>query len=108
VVVGSLCCLGPIALGGLGIGANLALPRLDRYRPLLHVLAIGFLGLGFFLAYRRRTAASCCTRRQRLARALLWLMVPLVGVATALPYVGRAGGTEPKKPCCPAPTAGAK
>jgi mercuric ion transport protein len=78
-LLASACCLGPLLLGALGLGGAGLLAGLDPYRPLFTVVTFGLLGAGFWLAYRKRTAAEgeACgcerPRARRMGRAVLWL-----------------------------------
>jgi mercuric transport protein len=88
----SLCCVLPLALVLLGVGGAWVsgLTALETYRPIFTVLALGCLGLAFFLVYRSRAfcdPACADPRRTRISRTLLWLITPLVIVLLAAPYV---------------------
>jgi mercuric ion transport protein len=94
----SSCCLVPLALFGLGIsGAWIGdLTALEPYQPIFLAVAIGFLGVGHYLVYRRpNTACSdggACARPlpSRLVRLALWTATLLVVAAIAFPYVAPA------------------
>src|SRR6476659_4727796 len=53
-----LCCLFPLALGALGMGASALGSRLEPFRPYLLALTAVFLGAGFYQAYKR-SPQSC-------------------------------------------------
>lgn len=55
------CCLGPIVLLALGVGAAGAssLKMLDPYRLIFIVITVGLLGFAFYRAYRTPAAAAC-------------------------------------------------
>lgn len=90
----STCCLGPLVLVALGFsGAWIGnLTVLEPYRPLF----IGAALTSLLFAYRRifRPVAACkpgevCAmpQVQTAYRAIFWLVVALVLVALAFPYV---------------------
>ena len=96
----SLCCLGPLLLGGLGLGGGALLARVDAYRPLLATLTVALLGAGFYFTYRSRrpvpggdAAATTCDcqlpRANRLGRLVLWLATIAVAGLLAFPYLER-------------------
>lgn len=79
-ILASACCIGPLLLVFLGIGSAGALIALEPYRPTMMVLTFLFLGLAFYVTYRKPTAAgceaekACCTiGRKRLQKILLWV-----------------------------------
>lgn len=87
------CCVVPFALFMLGIsGAWIGnLTALEPYQPLFAATAVGAIGYGFYLVYRKQRAAcadgSYCAspRSSRLAMAGLWAATALVIVALAFP-----------------------
>jgi mercuric ion transport protein len=94
----SSCCLVPLALFGLGIsGAWIGrLTALEPFQPVFLAVAIGFLGAGHYLVYRRPKVAcgdgGACARPlpSRLVRLALWTATLLVVAAIAFPYVAPA------------------
>src|SRR6266849_10836920 len=76
----SACCLGPLVLTIVGIGGAASAVALAPYRPYLLVLTSGFLGLAFYLTYRRPASAcdpgNACEmpRANRIGKMLLWLV----------------------------------
>ncbi len=93
-VLASTCCLGPLVLVSLGIsGAWIGnLTALEPYRPYF----IGAALVALFLAYRRifRPTAACqpgevCAvpRVKSTCKLLFWIVVALVLVALAFPFV---------------------
>ena len=50
----SICCIGPLALTGLGLGGLGLAAGLTQYRPLFLALTALVLAVGFHLAYRKR------------------------------------------------------
>lgn len=93
-VLASTCCLGPLVLITLGFsGAWIGnLSALEPWRPLFIGMALAAL----FLAYRRlwRPATACApgevcavARVKRGYKFLFGVVVVLVGIALAFPYV---------------------
>jgi mercuric ion transport protein len=98
-VLASLCCLGPVALGALGVGVGATgllvdmagfLKGLVPYRPLFIGITVGLMGMSVYLAYRKPAAkASCptCVSAQAArGRLLLWIVVGLAVVLVLAPY----------------------
>lgn len=54
-LLASLCCIGPIVVGALGIGALGAASALESLRPYLLGLTGILIGAGFYWIYRKRT-----------------------------------------------------
>jgi mercuric ion transport protein len=94
----SSCCILPVVLFSLGVsGAWLGnLSALSPYQPVFIALTLGFLGSGFWLAYRRPQVAcrgaDACARpmSRRAVKLTLWAALLLVAAATAFPYVAPA------------------
>ena len=93
-LLASTCCLGPLVLVSLGVsGAWIGnLTALEPYRPLF----LGAALIALFFAYRRifRPAQDCkpgevCALPQvrRAYRIVFWIVVALVVVALAFPYM---------------------
>jgi copper chaperone CopZ len=106
-VLASACCLGPVVLAGLGVGAVAAAQSLESFRPLFLLITFGFLGLGFYFAYRRPEQVSCegevCSspRVARWGRPLLWVATVIVLALAAFPYYYgplRAALDQPDRP----------
>jgi mercuric ion transport protein len=87
------CCVLPFAFFTLGVtGAWIGnLTALEPYQPVFAAFAIGAVGYGFYLVYRKPKAAcadgSYCAepRSARLARSGLCTAAVLVAVALAFP-----------------------
>ncbi|MGQ0708589.1 MAG: mercuric ion transporter MerT [Rhodoferax sp.] len=92
-LLASTCCLGPLVLVSLGIsGAWIGqLTALEPYQPWFIGVALVSLLLAWRRIYRPAPCASgavcALPRTQRLVKGLFWLVVALVGVALAYPYV---------------------
>jgi mercuric ion transport protein len=94
--IGSMsCCVIPFALFALGIsGAWIGnLTALAPYKPLFVAGTLAFLGLGFYLVYRRPKAAVCaeasyCARpaSNRIAKIGLWTATVMVLLAMTFSY----------------------
>lgn len=76
----SACCIGPLLLVFLGIGSAGALTALEPFSLTMMVLTFLYLGLTFYVTYRKPKAAgckadeACCTNgRKRFQKILLWI-----------------------------------
>ena len=91
------CCVIPFALFMLGVsGAWIGnLTALEPYQPIFVALAVGFIGCGAYLAYRRPKVAcangSYCARplSSRVAKIGLWGAGVLIMIAIGFPFVAR-------------------
>jgi len=91
----SVCCLGPLVLGGLGLGA-LLVATFAPLRPYFLAISGVLLALGFYFVYRKpRTAEACegevCapdSRARRAAKPLLWLATLAVAALAFFPLYG--------------------
>jgi mercuric ion transport protein len=91
------CCLIPFALFFVGVsGAWIGnLTALEPYQPIFAGVALGLIGYGSYLVYRKPKATcadgSYCARpsSSRLAKAGLWTGGTLVIAAIAFPHVIR-------------------
>lgn len=100
-VVSSVCCLGPLLLAALGVGAGATgfwagtadvMKALLPYRPLFIVVALVCFAVSFYLVYRR-PVVTCgpgggCERptQHRVTRWLLWTLAGLAVVFITAPY----------------------
>ena len=90
--LGSLCCIGPILFVTLGVGAGMA-STFEPLRPLLGVLMVALLGIGFYTVYGRPAAAEACgtdgicerPRKRGREKFLLWGAVALALVLWTFP-----------------------
>lgn len=87
-VAASSCCAVPLILFSLGIsGAWIGnLTALEPYKPVFIVVALGFVGYGFSMVYRRPEACDddgACAKPlpNRLVKSALWASMVLVLVA---------------------------
>ena len=88
------CCILPVALFTLGIsGAWIGnLTALAPYQPIFFAATAGFLGVGYYLVYRRPKLACAdgtCVRAlpNRSLKAVLWTATVLVLAAVAFDYL---------------------
>lgn len=110
--VASLCCLGPLLLGGVGLGAAL-IGTFAPLRPYFLGLSGVLLAAGFYFAYRKpKTSVSCdgevCTpqsRTRRMAKPLLWLATVAVAALAFFPSYGAKLVGLSKAGALPAPVA---
>ena len=73
----SACCIGPLLVVFLGISGAGVLMQFEPYRHYFTVLMFLFIGLGFYLTYRRPRATEgsvCCTTAGRKTQKIaLWI-----------------------------------
>ena len=87
-----LCCLFPLALGALGMGASALGARLEPFRPYLLGLTAVFLGAGFYQVYKRPPQGCAddkvCARPtgRRIQLIVLWIITALVAILVSAPY----------------------
>jgi mercuric ion transport protein len=80
----SLCCIGPLVFVVLGLSGAAFFAKLEQYRFLFGTIALGFLALGFFFAYRGGeecspgTSCAINPKRRKLTRIILWIAAILV------------------------------
>ncbi len=86
----SACCVLPLAFGFLGLGSVALAARLEPFRPLFIGLTVGFLGLGFYQAYRKpkcKPGEACAVpANRRRQRILLWVVAVISALALGFPY----------------------
>ena len=91
----SLCCLGPLLLGGAGLGAALV-ATFAPLRPYFLGLSAILLAGGFYFVYRKPKATEPCAEEtcapksgtRRLAKPLLWLATLAVAALAFFPSYG--------------------
>lgn len=92
----SACCVLPFVLFTLGVsGAWMGnLTALEPYQPYFVALTLGFLGMGFYMVYRKPRPVHCdpeghCARplSERIVKTALWVATALVALALAWPYI---------------------
>ncbi len=93
--VASLCCLGPLLLGGVGLGAALV-STFAPLRPYFLALSTILLAAGFYFVYRKPKASAACegevcaadSHAHRMAKPLLWLATLAVLALAFFPSYG--------------------
>lgn len=93
--VASVCCLGPLLLGGAGLGAVLV-ATFAPLRPYFLAVSAVLLAGGFYFVYRKPKTGEACTgetcapqsRSRRLAKPLLWLATIAVAALAFFPAYG--------------------
>ncbi len=89
------CCIVPLVLFAFGIGGAWIgnLTALAPYQPIVIVITLAFLAMGYYLVHRKSRVV--CADVQACARPLprrgvklaLWLATSFVAAALAFPYV---------------------
>ncbi len=93
----AVCCAAHLLLL-LALGGSSAwignLTALEPYRPIFVTLALFFLGLAFYQAYRKPKRASCAAgdscavaRPKREFKVVLWILAVLIVALLAFPYL---------------------
>jgi len=92
--IGSICCVGPVVLAGLGLGAGAL--SFARSFGVLHMpmmaLAVGLLGTAFFFHFKKKTSdsgAGCCETQPakgNKAKIFLWAATVLTICLFLFPY----------------------
>jgi len=97
----SVCCIGPLILSALGVGAGATTGLLGGsahfaasmvpYRPFFVLLTFAFLGLGFYSVYRRKPvcdgAFACSPERLKTTKCLFWVIAVISLILTVSPYL---------------------
>lgn len=90
-LLGSLCCVGPLLLVTLGVGAGLA-STFEPLRPVFGAVMIGLFGLAFYAVYGRgeisaaANGEACAVPRSRKReKLLLWSAVVVALVLWTFP-----------------------
>lgn len=92
----SLCCLGPLLLGGIGLGIAVT-ASFESLRPYFLGLTALLVGVGFYLAYRKPKVAEGCavgtcgpenSRVRRFAKPFLWMATVGVVALALFPLYG--------------------
>ena len=93
-ILASTCCLGPLILIMIGFsGAWIGnLTKLEPYRPIFLGVALVAMFFGWRAIYRPARACDpedvcALPQTQRLYKILFWIVVALVLVALAFPFV---------------------
>lgn len=91
----SLCCLGPLLLGGLGLGAVLV-STFAPLRPYFLAFSAVLLALGFYFVYWKQKPGQVCEGEtctpqapgRKFAKGLLWLGTVAVLALVFFPQYG--------------------
>lgn len=89
----SLCCIGPLIFVVLGLSGATFFTKFEQYRWIFGTVALGFLALGFFVAYRGEnecapgTSCAINTKRTKLNKIVLWIAAILVVVFIFSPNI---------------------
>lgn len=92
----SLCCLGPLLLGGIGLGVALS-ATFESLRPYFLGVTALLLALGFYLAYREPATADACAEgtcaanpsgMRKFAKPFLWIATVVVVALALFPLYG--------------------
>lgn len=93
-VAASICCFGPLVLALFGLGGGALLLKFAPYRPYFLGATALLLGGAFYLTYRGPSPMDCeqtgaCTNApsRRGQKIALWIVVILVMLAAAFPYL---------------------
>lgn len=92
-LVASLCCIGPLVFVVLGLSGTAFFTKFEQYRWIVGTVALGFLALGFFVAYRGEkecapgTSCAINTKRKKLNKIVLWIAAILVVVFIFSPNI---------------------
>lgn len=84
----SVCCIGPLVLVGLGLGGAGLAAGLARYRSFFLAITAVFLGVAFYLTYKKREvtcADGSCELRSgsKTRKGFLWVVAAAaLGTAT--------------------------
>ena len=87
----SICCLGPLALTGLGLGGLSLAAGLTPYRSIFLGAMSVLLATAFYLTYRRRevqcTDGSCKLQSSsKTMKAALWIITAAIVVLATFPH----------------------
>ena len=91
-ILASVCCIGPVVLAGLSVGAVAAAQSLASWRPVFLALTTIFLGAGFYFTYRKPRQEACTGEAcevpglARWSRLVLWVVTIVVLVLVTFPY----------------------
>jgi copper chaperone CopZ len=95
-ILASSCCIGPLILAGLGIGSIGIFSSLEQYRPLFMIITFVFIGVAFYLTYRKKKNDECCDIKKfkldRIKKIALWAITAVAVGLLLFPYVYGAFG----------------
>lgn len=98
-ILASSCCLGPLILAGLGIGSIGIFSSLEKYRHLFMIATFAFIGMAFYLAYRKKeNTDDCCEiKRAQFRKIALWVISVITVCLLLFPYIYGAFGKSPSE-----------
>jgi len=93
-ILASSCCIGPLILAGLGISSIGIFSSLEKYRPLFMIITFAFIGMAFYLTYRKKkgTDACCEIKMDRIKKIALWVITVIAVGLLFSPYFYGAFG----------------
>ncbi|KKL78084.1 hypothetical protein LCGC14_2028340 [marine sediment metagenome] len=98
-ILASSCCIGPLILAGLGIGSIGIFSSLEKYRVMFMIITFVFIGMAFYLTYRKKKNDECCdinkVKMDRIKKIALWVIATVAVGLLLFPY---AYGTFSKSP----------
>lgn len=91
-ILASICCIGPIVLAVLGVGGAGLFSKFANLRPYLIGITVVFLGLAFYLTYKKRKVkcedGTCKIRRgPKWNKIAIWVATVLIGFFLSFPYL---------------------
>lgn len=94
-VLASACCILPLVLAGMGLGAVGFAAALEPYRPIFIAVTLAFLGASFYSAYRTPKGKACApgsacspgSGSNRANKIILWTTTAVVLGILAFPYL---------------------
>ncbi|MGB9774106.1 MAG: mercury(II) reductase [Bacteroidota bacterium] len=95
-ILGSICCVGPVMAGAVGIAAGALFAKFSDYRPFFLTFSLFALGYGFYAVYSKKQKVECedgeCKVRapNKFSKPVLWFSTILVALIFALPYLNTA------------------
>ena len=108
-LLASICCIGPLVLGAVGLGSLGIASALAPLRPWFLGLTAVLIACGFYLAYRPQSTETCtlgeaCTTHvsRRGQRVVLWCVAFLAVALATYPgwgaHIGRPAATSSMVP----------
>jgi len=102
-IVASMCCIGPASVSIIGVASFAGFSMFDTYRPYMIAASLIFVGVSFWLTYRRRTVdcgdGTCKVENIPLRDKIgTWGMSLFVIAAIAFPYQGSLPWSTPRGP----------
>ncbi len=88
----SVCCIGPVVLAGMSVGAVAMAQRFAPWRPVFLALTFSMLVFGFYFVYRRPKRTAACAEKcdvggmAKWGRPLIWTVTLLVIALVTFPY----------------------